>query len=109
MWSNRWSTMPIPGAPHMRLPLPDERAVLDRMPGSTVPVIHQVWTPGDTVPYWAALGEFSGNHLYALSEDPAEDHNLAGGTEERDAEDQLRAALEEVEAPPEQLARLGLA
>ncbi len=33
MWSNRWSTMPVHGT-KARLPLPDDRAVLDRMPGS---------------------------------------------------------------------------
>jgi arylsulfatase A-like enzyme len=29
MWSNRWSTMPIHGHRDLRLPLPDDRAVLD--------------------------------------------------------------------------------
>lgn len=109
MWSNRWSTMPVPGAPdEYRLPLPDDRAFLDRMPGSTVPVIHQTWGVDDSLPYWA-WGGFSGNHLYALTEDPHEERNLAGGRPERDAEDLLRAALEEVEAPYEQQVRLGLA
>src|SRR5262249_39194403 len=38
LYSNRWSTMPIPRVPDLRLPLPDDRARLDRMPGSKVPV-----------------------------------------------------------------------
>lgn len=108
MWSNRWSTMPVPGAyTDYRLPLPDDRAFLDRMPGSRVPVIHQLWGADDDVPYWAST-DFSGNHLYDLVEDPTELRNLAGSRDERDAEEQLRAALDEVEAPPEQLTRLGL-
>ena len=36
MWSNRWSTMPTHALSRRdELPLPDDRAVLDRMPGST--------------------------------------------------------------------------
>lgn len=107
MWSNRWSTMPVPGSTRHVLPLPDHRAFLDRMPGSTVPVIHQLWDASDDVPYWA-WADFTGNHLYDLSEDPGEERNLAGSPAERDAEDQIRAALEEIEAPSEQLIRLGL-
>ena len=41
MWSNRWSTMPIPTMPSVRLPNPDKRAYLDYMPGSDIPVIRQ--------------------------------------------------------------------
>ena len=46
MWSNRWSTMPINAIPRYRIPKRDERAWLDRMPGSTVPVIRQPFEPG---------------------------------------------------------------
>jgi arylsulfatase A-like enzyme len=108
MWSNRWSTMPLPSNPRVRLPLPDDRAVLDRMPGSKVPVIRQPFVAGDMLPYWA-LGPFSGNHLFNVREDPAEDHELAGSRRERDAADQLREALKAVEAPVDQFERLGLA
>jgi len=108
MWSNRWSTMPTHFLEREReLPLPDGRAVLARMPGSEVPVIRQTWDASDHVPYWA-YAKFSGNHLYDLANDPAETENRAGGASERDAADALRAALEEVEAPPEQFVRLGL-
>src|SRR5262249_9074138 len=78
LYSNRWSTMPIHRMPDLRLPPPDDRARLDRMPGSKVPVIRQTYGPGDRLPYWA-LGPFRGSHLYDLHEDPAESHNLAGG------------------------------
>ncbi len=107
MWSNRWSTMPVHRLPQLRLPLPDERAVLDRMPGSKVPVIRQRFEASDRLPFWA-YGKFSGSHLYDLEDDPAEERNLAGTRAESDAADALRAALLEVEAPPEQLERLGL-
>ena len=53
MWSNRWSTMPIPAFPQIRLPRPDGRATLDRMPGTDVPVIRQPFEPGDPLPFWA--------------------------------------------------------
>jgi len=107
MWSNRWSTMPVPSMPALRLPFPDERAVLDRMPGSRVPVLRQPFRSGDPLPFWA-LGHFSGNHLYALGDDPTEERNLAGTRFEADAADQLHHALREIEAPEDQLVRLGL-
>jgi arylsulfatase A-like enzyme len=107
VWSNRWSTMPIHHLPQLRLPVPDERAALDRMPGTRVPVIRQPFQAGDMLPYWA-WGEFSGHQLFDLADDPAEERNLAGTAAERDAADALRAALEEIEAPRDQLVRLGL-
>jgi len=108
MWSNRWSTMPVPAYPALRLPLPDDRAVLDRVPGSTVPVIRQPFREGDLLPYWA-LGPFSGNHLYSLSDDPGEENNLAGSRAEKNAAELLRLALQDIEAPADHLQRLGLA
>lgn len=109
MWSNRWSTMPVDGLPELRLPRPDRRARLDFMPGSEVPVIRQPFQPGDLLPYWCA-GMRPGRHvLFALEEDPGEEHDLAGGAAEKDAVDLLRAALEEIQAPWEQLERLGIA
>jgi hypothetical protein len=106
MWSNRWSTMPIHGS-DVQLPLPDERAVLDRMPGSRVPVIRQPFRQGDLLPFWA-YGKFSGNHLYDLRNDPHEEENRQGEAGEADAADKLRQALVAIEAPGDQLARLGL-
>jgi arylsulfatase A-like enzyme len=107
VWSNRWSTMPVHSLPELRMPLPDDRAVLDRMPGASVPVLRQPFQAGDTLPLWA-WGEFSGNHLYDLRGDPGEERNLAGTAAERDAADALRAALEAVDAPRDQFVRLGL-
>jgi arylsulfatase A-like enzyme len=107
MWSNRWSTMPVPSNPKIRLPLPDDRAYLDRMPGSTVPVIRQPFVAGDMLPFWA-YGDFSGNHLYDLRSDPDEAENRAGEQAERAAADKLREALKQLEAPDDQFVRLGL-
>jgi arylsulfatase A-like enzyme len=108
MWSNRWSTMPTHILPReQELPLPDERARLDRMPGARVPVIRQIWEESDRLPYWA-YARFSGNHLYDLNNDPAETENLAGDARERDAADALRNAMKCISAPDEQFARLGL-
>jgi hypothetical protein len=53
MWSNRWSTMPTPAFPQIRLPRPDARATLHRMPGTDVPVIRQPFEAGDRLPFWA--------------------------------------------------------
>ncbi len=106
LWSNRWTTMPV-WRFDIKLPLPDDRAVLDKMPGSTVPVIRQVFQDGDMLPFWA-WGDFFGNHLYDLSTDPDENDNLAGTKQEKMAADLLRDALKEVEAPSEQFQRLGL-
>jgi arylsulfatase A-like enzyme len=107
MWSNRWSTMPVHGHPDLRLPPPDDRAVLDRMPGSRIPVIRQPFAAGDLLPFWA-YAHFDGHHLFDLDEDAVEEHDLAGTPPEVEAIDRLRAALEEVEAPDDQLVRLGL-
>jgi hypothetical protein len=99
--------MPVHAIPELRLPLPDARATLDRMPGSAVPVLRQPFRAADPLPLWA-WGEFSGSHLYDLAEDPAEDRNLAGTKVEEAATEALRAALDAVEAPRDQLVRLGL-
>ena len=108
MYSNRWSTMPIHALGRAAdLPLPDDRAVLDRMPGSDVPVLRQIWEAGDAVPYWAAR-RFAGNQLFDLAADPAEEDNLAGGEHEVRAAERLRAALTSIDAPPAQFQRLGL-
>jgi len=108
MWSNRWSTMPVPAFPDLRLPRPDRRARLDYMPGSDVPVIRQPFAAGDPIPFWAGAGREREHLLFDLDDDPAEERNLAGTAPERDAEELLRVALASVEAPAEQYARLGL-
>ena len=108
MWSNRWSTMPLHGrVRNLRLPPPDDRAVLDRMPGSKIPVLRQPFRQGDRLPY-QAYGNLGGNHLFDLDNDPAENENLVGTAREDDLAEHLRAALIEVEAPEDQFIRLGL-
>ena len=109
MWSNRWSTLPVHHAmPEYEFPTPDERAWLDHMPGSRIPVIRQPFREGDLLPFWA-YGRFSGNHLYDLKNDPGENENRAGETRERESADRLREALRAIEAPSDQFERLGLA
>jgi arylsulfatase A-like enzyme len=103
MWSNRWSTMPVHSLPDLRLPRPDDRAWLDRMPGSTVPVIRQPFATGDPLPFWA-YGVVPGRHgRYELS-DTASLRPAADG----DGVELVAAALEGVDAPAEQFERLGL-
>ena len=109
MWSNRWSTMPIAAVPQLRLPRPDRRAFLDFMPGSEVPVIRQPFEPGDAMPFWAAGPSLGDHHCYVYEDDPEEADNRLGSRDERDLIELLRVALQEVEAPDEQLERLGLA
>ena len=109
MWSNRWSTMPIHVKGIAEMPPPDDRAWLDRMPGSDIPVIRQPFAPGDAMPFWAGSGEAGQHHLYDLGVDPEEQHNLVGTAQERDAIELLRHALVELRAPDEQLVRLGIA
>jgi hypothetical protein len=101
--------MPVWRFHDLKLPPPDDRAVLDRMPGSKVPVIRQPFREGDMLPYWALVGTFDGSELYDLAADPDEDRNLAGTAQEKIAADLLRDALAIVEAPSEQFERLGLA
>ncbi len=108
MWSNRWSTMPLNAIPHYRIPKPDARARLDTMPGATVPVIRQPFEPGDLLPYWGMGPTDPSHYLFDLDADPTERRNLAGTPAEKDAIDMLRSALDEVDAPAEQLQRLGL-
>lgn len=109
MWSNRWSTMPVPGLGMSLLPLPDHRASLESMPGSSIPVIRQPFTPGDMVPMWAASDRIVGqHHLYDLDVDPDEEENRAGEPGAGQWVDLLVDALRSVHAPAEQFERLGL-
>ncbi|HSZ36123.1 MAG TPA: sulfatase-like hydrolase/transferase, partial [Acidimicrobiales bacterium] len=112
MWSNRWSTMPVHGLEDLvRLPPPDRRATLDFMPGTDVPVIRQPFAPGDRLPLWVGHGAIDAHFLFDLADDPGENENLAGrrAVAESDMVELLRGALKDVEAPDEQLERLGIA
>ncbi len=111
MYSNRWSTMPTHVLKReQELPLPDDRASLARMPGSTVPVIKQVWDASDPVPFWAwtKWDEPGAHHLYDTANDPTESENRRNGPDEKRMTEMLREALRTVEAPDEQFRRLGL-
>jgi arylsulfatase A-like enzyme len=109
LWSNRWSTMPIHGLEDaVRLRPPDRRARLDYMPGSDVPVIRQPFEPGDRLPLWVGRGCVDAHFLFDLDNDPDEAENLTGTRRERDMTELLREALKTVEAPEEQLQRLGI-
>jgi arylsulfatase A-like enzyme len=110
MWSNRWSTMPVPGLEDaVRLPPPDRRARLDFMPGSDVPVIRQPFEEGDRLPFWVGRGAVDSHFLFDLDRDPDEEENLTGSAVESEMVELLRVALEEVAAPDEQFERLGIA
>lgn len=108
MWSNRWSTMPIPSLPGLRLPNPDKRAYLDFMPNSDIPVIRQPFQEGDLLPFWSSKPQIDDHHLYRLDIDPAEEENRKGELLEADMIDMLREALKEMSAPQEQFQRLGI-
>ncbi len=110
MWSNRWSTMPVHGLEdEVRLPPPDRRARLDFMPDSPVPVIRQPYEPGDRLPFWVGHNAVDAHFLFDLDNDPVEDENLVGSAVETDMVELLRVALHAVDAPDEQLERLGIA
>jgi len=111
MWSNRWSTMPVHALPDLRLPKPDARARLDRMPGSDVPVIRQPFVEGDLLPFWAIGGLVDRNILYARN-DQGQTDDLSGRPDHLVTEtmliDVLRGALTEISAPDDLFERLGL-
>jgi arylsulfatase A-like enzyme len=109
MWSNRWSTMPIPAFPSLRLPRPDHRATLRTMPGSDVPVICQPFAPGDPLPFWAGHRPPSDSHLYDTDIDPDEAENRVGEAGEASWRDALATELRAIEAPADLLARVGVA
>jgi hypothetical protein len=101
--------MPIGGLPQLRLPRPDRRAFLDFMPGSEVPVIRQPFAPGDKLPFWAMGPAIGDHHCYHYANDPQEEDNRLGSSDEKDLCELLRVAMRAVEAPDEQFERLGIA
>jgi hypothetical protein len=100
--------------PHVRLPRPDQRAYLDAMPGSSIPVIRQPFMQGDFLPFWAYGGLKNENLLFDRKNDAGELNNLAAahGASQTDVEKQLvrklKEALLEINAPDDVLERLGL-
>jgi arylsulfatase A-like enzyme len=114
MWSNRWSTMPVNGRPDLRLPRPDQRATLESMPGTGVPVIRQPFVEGDLLPFWAYGGLVDRHVLYERRHDPDQARNLAAAPGEpiSDLEHQmieiLKNALGSIDTPDDVLVRLGI-
>ena len=108
MWSNRWSTMPTHVKGFGGLAAPDDRAWLDHMPGSDVPVIRQPFSAGDALPFWVGAAPVDQHHLYDLSVDPDETENRAGEKSVGEMIELLRTALTAIDAPSEQLVRLGI-
>ncbi len=108
MMSNRWSTMPVPNAPDLKLPKPDHRATLKAMPGSTVPVIHQPFAQGDLLPFWGYGPFTNGTLCFDLGDDPLEERNRSSDSIGSDHRSILRDALVDIEAPAEQFERLGI-
>ncbi len=80
------------------------------MPGSDVPVIRQPFEPGDRLP---VLGRdatrVDAHFLFDLDETPTRTRTWSGAAAEPDMVELLRVALRSVEAPGEQLERLGIA
>ncbi|WP_040496500.1 sulfatase-like hydrolase/transferase [Ilumatobacter nonamiensis] len=108
MWSNRWSTMPIHIAGVDGIPPPDDRAWLDRMPGSDIPVIRQPFQAGDMLPFWVGGRNVDRHFMFDLDTDPDEQENRST---ERGADEMatlLREAMLDVDAPVDQFERLGL-
>jgi arylsulfatase A-like enzyme len=104
MYSNRWSTMPIRAFPDIRLPRPDGRARLEAAPGTTVPVMRQPFDASDRLPFWAG-GAFAGDVLYDRFDT---DRPGDGPDAALEMTDLLVEALRSIEAPAEQLVRLGI-
>lgn len=101
--------MPVHALPRFGLPKPDDHASLDRMPGSDVPVIRQPLTAEmfGSHPFISPRS-VSESHLLFDVTDSEETQNMAGSAREMDYVELLRNALTEVDAPDEQLQRLGL-
>ena len=100
--------MPIHAMPNLRLPNPDHRAWLDTMPGSKIPVIRQPFQEGDLLPFWCMQARIGEHQLYVIPDDPNELDNRVGSPLEQHMIELLRVALKDVNAPEEQLVRLGI-
>ena len=71
-------------------------------------MIRQPFEPGDRLPFWVSKRAVDRHALFDVSIDPEETENRVGESIEREMQDLLRTALTELEAPVEQLERLGL-
>jgi hypothetical protein len=89
-----------------RLPNPDRRAFIDYMPATDCPVIRQPFDSNDRTSMFAAARQNRESLLYDVVNDPDETENHTGERIERQLAEMLRAALIELDAPDDQLARL---
>jgi arylsulfatase A-like enzyme len=108
VWSNRWSTMPGPPFPQVRMPRPDMRATLRTMPGTRVPVIRQPFEPGDQLPFWAGHLPPSDSLLFDTEKDPPEMENRLGTAMEGVMLEAMATELRAISAPAELLERIGV-
>jgi hypothetical protein len=74
-----------------------------------VPVLRQPFEAEDELPFWCRRMRLGEHHLYDLGNDPEERDNRVGTAAEAHLQAVLVEALRSVDAPPEQLQRLGLA
>ena len=109
VWSNRWSTMPVPQFPELRLAPPDLRAELRTMPRTEVPVIRQPYQAGDRLPFWVPHPSPSASHLFDVEVDPGEMEDRAGSALEGERIEALASELRRIEAPADLLERVGVA
>ena len=108
LFSNRWSTMNNNMyRKSVAMPPPNDRAFLDRMPGSDIPVIRQPYEEGDPAPYWLS-SRSQGSKLWNIKDDPEEMEDIAGSADEARLAKVLKEALREINAPEDQFERLGL-
>ena len=78
------------------------------MPGSEIPVMRQPFAEGDLLPYWSLDAPINDHQLYDIDNDPDENNNLCGQTEESRMLEMIHSALTDLEAPKEQFERLGI-
>ena len=78
------------------------------MPGTSVPVIHQPFAPGDPLPYWAGSEPPDSSYLFDTDVDPEETENRVGERVESSLEDAMSESLGSIGAPAELLERIGL-
>ncbi|MGH7864184.1 MAG: hypothetical protein ACREQB_04290 [Candidatus Binataceae bacterium] len=69
-------------------------------------MIRQPFPASDLLPNWV-LGRFGGNHLYKLAEDPSEERNFTQTRIGKQLEEKPYSAPLEIEAPKDQLVRMG--
>ena len=101
--------MPIHFDGIVGMPPPDRRAYLDTMPGTDIPVLRQPFEQGDQMPIWSFGDQSVDKHyLFDITIDPDEQENRAGEKLEGEMLEMLRSALLAVQAPTDQLQRIGL-